>query len=185
MDWFGQLEREEASDCAEDAPGRAASCLLAELARGEPEHETVDHDAAQVLVPTPAAFRGRAAVQVHHRTDPRHLVGLPRPTGRDDGLLDRTQLAATPCPQRQMVSVRNVDGEVEVAPVERADGATELGGDGIRASDTPVQVQLVIEASVHASDETVERRSPLGHSRSAGLQQDRHAVVTHHELQDS
>ena len=84
---------------------------------------------------TPVAIRGRAAV--HHSINPQHLVGLPRPPGRNDWPLDRTQLAAAPGPQRQMVGVRNIDGEVNVAPVERA---AELGGGGVR--DAPIRVQL-------------------------------------------
>ena len=67
----------------------------------------------------------RGKSRVHRRIDPRHLIWLPRPPGRDDRPLDRTQLASAPGPQLQMVGVRNVHenlryGEVEVAQDGRA-----------------------------------------------------------------
>jgi hypothetical protein len=76
-----------------------------------------------------------------------------------------------------VVCVRDVDREVEVAPVERA---AELIGGGVR--DPPVGVGLVSESGV--CDQAIERRRSLGYG-AARLQQNGHPVVPRDVLQHS
>jgi hypothetical protein len=122
-----------------DRAQRTAGGLLPKLTRSEPEHETFNHDAAQILVTTATACGRRAAV--HQRIDPRHLVRLTRTVGHDDRPLDRPQIATASGPEGQTVRVRNVDREVDVAPVE---GTAELRRGGIL--DPTVRIKLFGES---------------------------------------
>mmetsp|Transcript_41415 Transcript_41415/g.86544 ORF Transcript_41415/g.86544 Transcript_41415/m.86544 type:complete len:320 (+) Transcript_41415:1817-2776(+) len=149
--------------------------LLAELAGCESENETVNQDSAQILVAATSARRRRAPVD--QRVDPGYLVGLARPPRRDDRPPDRAELAAAPDLECQVIGVGDVDGEMKVAPVQRT---AELRCGGVR--DSPIRIELVGEASVR--DEPIERRRALGDC-TAGLQQDGHAVVPCHILENT
>ena len=76
-----------------------------------------------------------------------------------------------------MIRVRDVDAEREVAAVQ---GHTQLRSGGVR--DSPVCVHVVTKPSI--GDEPVERRGAFGDS-PARLQENRHAVVPAHVLEDA
>jgi hypothetical protein len=71
-------------------------------------------------------------------------------TSDDDRPLDRPQLPAASSPEGEVICVRDVDREVEVAPVECA---AELSCGGVR--DPPVRVELVSESCAGVRDQAV------------------------------
>ena len=166
--------REESRNGPDDGPQRAAGRLLPELAAGEAEDVPLDHDAAHVLVASPHTRGGRTTID--KRVDPREPAGGVV-CGRQDRSLDRPQLASAAGPNRQMIRVRDVDAEREVAAVQ---GHTQLRRGGVR--DSPICVHVVTKPSV--GDEPVERRGAFGDG-PARLQENRHAVVPAHVLEDT
>ena len=130
---------------------------------------TVNYDTAQVLVAAAAAV-GRVAA-VHFRIQPRQSAGVAlRAVARGKNRPPRRpKLAPATGPEGEVVRIRDVNTEGEVATIQRA---TELRRRGVR--NTPIRVHGVCEAGV--GDEPIKGRSALGH-RSARLQQYREAVV--------
>ena len=126
----------ETSHCTDDAAERAPSGLLAKLAGGESENETVNQDSAQILVAATTARRRCAPAD--QRVDPSGFVGLARPAGRDDGPPDRAKLTAALGPECQVVDFGDVDGEMKVATVQRT---AELRCGGVRNS--PIKIEPV------------------------------------------
>ncbi len=101
---------------------------------------------------------------------------LARPPRRDNLPQDRAELAAAPDPEGQVIRIGDFDGEMKVTPIQRT---AELRCGVVRNS--PIGIELVGEASVR--DEPTKPRRTLGDG-STGLQQDGHAVIPCHVLED-